>query len=324
MAKASTEFLGSRRSSVSPLADLTTLQIFVQTVDLGSFSEVARRIDVNPAMVSKRIASLERKVGHRLLNRSTRHLVLTEAGQQLYDHCVRALIELDQAAEALASLQDRASGLLRITAPALLGQAMIAPKLPQFLIRNPKLSVDIDFLPEQIDLFKNRVDIAVRITDTLDPGLIAIKLAPYGRAFCAAPEYLRLNGTPTRPEDLIDHNCLVTRGAVQNRLNRRWPVRKDGEISSVPVKGSLTTDSGNAARLACLAGLGVILGPRWLLDEDIRVGRLTEILVDFAPDNRSVYALLLERTNTSAKLHIAIEFLKLCFADIQYPAHRPG
>lgn len=314
MAGAATEFMELQQPSASAFEDLTTLRIFVRTVEIGNFSEVARRIGANPAMVSKRIASLESKVGQRLLNRNTRRLMVTEAGQRLYDHCMRALIELDQAAEEMSSMQDKASGLLRVTVPAMLGQAVIAPRLPDFLKQNPLLSLDINFSLEKVDLFKARIDVAVRIADSVDPGLVAIKLAPYRRVFCAAPEYLQAKGIPEQPADLMDHNCLITRGSA---LNTRWPVRLEGEIGNVPVKGNFVTDNGQAARVACLAGLGVMMAPRWLLDDDIRAGRLTEVLADYVPDNRSVYAVLLQRTGSSAKLQITIEFLKSCFADMR-------
>ncbi|AOB26123.1 MULTISPECIES: LysR family transcriptional regulator [Bordetella] len=313
MGGASTEFIGLRQPSAWAFEDLTTLRIFVRTVEIGNFSEVARRIGANPAMVSKRIANLENKIGQRLLNRNTRRLMVTEAGQRLYDHCMRALIELDQAAEEMSNMQDKASGLLRMTAPAMLGEAVIAPQLPQFLQQNPLLSLDINFSLEKVDLFKARIDVAVRIADSVDPGLVAIKLAPYRRVFCVAPQYIAAKGAPELPADLMDHNCLITRGSV---LNTRWPVRLEGEIGNVPVKGNLVTDNGHAARLACLAGLGVMMAPRWLLEEDIRAGRLVEVLADYVPDNRSVYALLLQRTGFSAKLQIAIDFLKRCFASM--------
>lgn len=291
--------------------DLTTLRIFVRTVEIGSFSEVARRIDVTPAMVSKRIAALENEVGQRLLNRGTRRLVVTEAGEQLYARCIRALVELDMAAEELSSMQDTPSGCLRMTVPAMLGRAFIAPQLPRLLKENPRLSVEINFSMEKVDLYDARVDIAVRIADTVDAGLIAVKLAPYVRAFCASPEYLQRHGTPTVPADLMAHNCLITQGTT---MTSRWPVWENGEVGHVNVKGNLMADNGEAVRYACLEGVGVMMAPRWLLDTDIRAGRLVEILADYVPQNRAVYAVLLNRVAGSLKLQIGLEFLKSCLA----------
>jgi DNA-binding transcriptional LysR family regulator len=306
-----TQFMEASGNQQSIFEDLSTLRIFVRTVEIGNFSEVARRIDATPAMVSKRIAALEGKAGQKLFNRTTRRLMVTDAGQMLYDHAMRALLELDQAAEEMSSIHDKASGHLRLTAPTMLGHAVIAPQLPRFLRENPLLSIDINFSMEKVDLFKARIDVAVRIADSIDPGVVAIKLAPYRRVFCASPAYLQAHGTPVAPEDLMDHNCLITRGSA---LNTRWPVRQDGEIGHVHVKGNLSSDSGVAARSVCLAGVGVMMAPRWLVEKDLASGTLVEVLADYVPDNRAVYAVLLQRSATSAKLQCAIEFLKQCFA----------
>ncbi|WP_306396042.1 LysR family transcriptional regulator [Telluria beijingensis] len=314
MSKAMAQFMETSAQDRNIFEDLTTLRIFVRTVEIGNFSEVARRMDATPAMVSKRVAALEAKAGQRLFNRNTRRLVVTEAGQKLYEYAMRALLELDRAAEEMSSIQDKASGHLCLTAPAMLGLAVIAPRLAQFMRENPLLSLDVNFSMEKLDLYKARIDVAVRIADVIDPGLVAIKLAPYRRAFCASPEYLRQHGVPQVPEDLMDHNCLITRGSA---LNTRWPVKRGAEIGHVHVKGSLATDNGQAGLIVCRAGLGIMMGPRWMLEEDLRSGTLVEVLSDYLPDNRAIYAVLLQRSGTSAKLQAAVEFLKSCFAGMR-------
>lgn len=314
MGSVMSQFMEATTQGTSVFEDLTTLRIFVRTVEIGNFSEVARRMGATPAMVSKRVAALEAKAGQRLFNRDTRRLMVTDAGQLLYDHAMRALLELDQAAEEMSSIQDTATGHLRLTAPLMLGQAVIAPRMPQFLRDNPLLSVDINFSMEKLDLYKARIDVAVRIADTIDPGLVAIKLAPYSRVFCASPDYLRQHGVPLVPEDLMDHNCLITRGS---NLNTRWPVKREDEIGHVHVKGNFTTDNGQASLLVCRAGIGVMMGPRWMAEDDLKRGTLVEVLADYLPDNRAVYAVLLQRTGTSAKLQTAIDFLKHCFVGMR-------
>lgn len=224
----SVELMDSRLVQSAIFKDLTSLRIFVRTVEIGNFSEVARRIGVTPAMVSKRIAALEQDVGQRLFNRDTRRLMITEAGERLYDHCMRALLELDQAAEELSSMQDELTGTLRLTVPAMLGRAFIAPQLPKLLKEHPKLTLNVNFSMATINLYESRIDIAVRIADTVDPGLIAVKLAPYRRVFCATEAYLRKHGVPQVPSDLMAHNCLVTSGTT---LDTRWPVQVNGEVS---------------------------------------------------------------------------------------------
>lgn len=306
--------MDSRLVQSAIFKDLTSLRIFVRTVEIGNFSEVARRIGVTPAMVSKRIAALEQDVGQRLFNRDTRRLMITEAGERLYDHCMRALLELDQAAEELSSMQDELTGTLRLTVPAMLGRAFIAPQLPKLLKEHPKLTLNVNFSMATINLYESRIDIAVRIADTVDPGLIAVKLAPYRRVFCATEAYLRKHGVPQVPSDLMAHNCLVTSGTT---LDTRWPVQVNGEVSYVHVKGNLVADHGKAVRYACLEDIGVMMCARWMVEEDLAAGRLVEVLPDYVPHNRFVYAVLLHRSNQSAKLKVGIEFLKRCFSDIQ-------
>ena len=313
MAKATTALLESRPTHSALLKDLTTLRIFVRTVEVGNFSEVARRMDATPAMVSKRIAALEHDIGHRLFNRDTRRLIVTEAGERLYDHCMRALIELDHAADELTSMQDQPSGCLRLSVPSMLGREFIAPGLPDLLKAYPKLSLDINFSMTKVDLYEARIDIAVRIADLVDPGLIAVKLAPYRRVFCASPAYLAKHGYPCEPSDLMDHNCLITSGS---KLNTRWPVSINDTIHHIHVKGNFVADHGHAVRYACLADLGIMMCPRWIVERDLEHGRLVEVLPGFVPHNRAVYAVLLNRTNESVKLKVAIDFLKKCFADM--------
>ena len=308
------QFMEARTHVAEGFEDLTTLRIFVRTVEIGNFSEVARRIGANPAMVSKRIAALENKVGQRLLNRNTRRLVVTEIGQLLYDHAMRALQELDQAAEEMSCMQDRASGHLRLTAPSMLGQAIITPRLGEFIKQNPLLSIDVNFSMEKMDLYKAGIDVAVRIADVLDPGLMAIRLAPYSRVICAAPEYLSMHGTPTEPEDLMDHNCLITRGYT---FSTRWQVKRGGEVGHIHVKGNFVTDSGQTVRTVCLAGIGIMMAPRWVVEPDLAAGRLVEVLSSYIPNNRAVYAVLIQRSKTSRKLGAAVEFLRSCFAGMQ-------
>ncbi|MBI2726256.1 MAG: LysR family transcriptional regulator [Polaromonas sp.] len=297
----------------NPFEDLTSLRIFHQAVELGSFSEVSRRMDVMPAMVSKRVANLEAKLGQRLLNRNTRRLVVTEAGQLLYDHCTRALMALDQAAIDISNLHDTPTGHLRITAPLMLGASRLAPGLPKFLKQHPLLTVDLNLSIEKVDLYQQRIDVAVRIADTIDPGLVAIKLAPYRRVFCASPEYLSRFGTPNVPEDLVNHNCLISRGVT---LNNRWPIKRGETVDEIAVQGSLVCDSGGVLKIAVMGGLGIAMNSRLLVEDELRAGTLVEVMADFIPQHRAIYAVLLQRTDSSRKLAAAVEFLKECFADI--------
>lgn len=293
--------------------DLTSLRIFVRVVELSSFSEVARRNGVTPATVSKHVSSLEAAVGARLINRTTRRLFITEAGQRLYEHCVRVLQELDAAESELAEIKGEPAGPLHVTAPLMFALRRLSPRLPEFLARYPKVSLDLDLSIEKVDLFQQRIDVAVRIADTVDPGLVAFRLASYRRAICASPAYLERHGTPRVPEDLGAHNCLVGRGAT---LNASWPVQRNGELGSVRVAGNFLANNGEVLRDAALAGVGILMTARWLVEDDFRAGTLVDLLPEFVPTNRAIYAVLPRQGTLSPKVRAFVDFLKTCCADL--------
>jgi DNA-binding transcriptional LysR family regulator len=295
------------------LKDLTSLRVFARVVELQNFSEVARRSGVTPATVSKHIASLESQLRTRLVNRTTRRLFITEAGQRLYAHCVRIIDELDRAESDVAEVRGEASGLLRITAPLIFAIGRLSPRLPEFMQRYPRVSIDLDLSVEKIDLFQERVDVAVRIAESIDPGLVAFRLAPYRRVFCATRGYVERFGTPMTPEDLAQHNCLISRGAT---LNASWTIQRGERVDSVRVSGNFVSNHGEAVRQAALAGIGIMMTARWLVEDDLRAGRLVEILPEYAPANRAIYAVLPRQGALSPKVRAFIDFLKECCADI--------
>lgn len=287
--------------------------MFARVVEVQSFSEVARLAGVTPATISKHISSLEAAVQSRLVNRTTRRLFITEAGQRLYEHAMRVFAELDEAQAEIAELKGEPAGTLHVTAPLLFSMRCLSPRLPEFMRRYPKVTVHMDVSIEKIDLFKERMDVAVRIADAIEPGLVAFRLAPYRRAFYAAPAYLAARGTPRTTEDLAHHNCLVSRGA---RLNASWQVQRGDRIDSIAVSGNFVTNNGELLRHAALAGLGIAMGPRWQIDDDLQGGRLVEVLPDLVPTNRSIYAVLPRQGALTVKVRAFIDFLRECCKDV--------
>ena len=296
------------------LRDLTSLRIFARVVELQSFSEVARRSGVTPATISKHVSSLESAVRARLINRTTRRLFITDAGQRLYEHCVRVLRELDEAESELAEIKGEPAGRLQVTAPLMFAIRWLSPRLPEFMLRHPKVSVDIDVSIEKVDLFQERIDVAVRIAETVEPGLVAFRLAPYRRIFCASPAYLARYGTPRTPEDLASHNCLVSRGAM---LNASWPVQRGGTMDTIRVSGNFVANNGELCRHAAIGGLGVLMGARWMVEEDLRANRLVEVLPEYVPTNRAIYAVLPRQGSLTPKVRAFVDFLKECCADLR-------
>ncbi len=305
--------VSSSGQGIGGLKDLTALRVFARVVELQSFSEVARRSGVTPATISKHVSALETQLKARLVNRTTRRLFITEAGQRLYGHCVRILQELDQAESDVAGLRGEPAGLLRVTAPLLFGERRVAPRLPEFALRYPKVLMDIDFSVEKVDLFQERIDIAIRIAEVVDPGLVAFKLAPYRRIFCASPAYLARHGAPATPEDLAGHNCLVSRGAI---LNATWPISRGNGVEAIRVSGNLVSNNGEVVRRAALAGQGLMMTAQLFIEEDLLAGRLVEVLSGYAPENRGIYAVLPRQGSLSPKVRVFVDFLKDCFSDI--------
>ncbi|MDW3685995.1 LysR substrate-binding domain-containing protein [Cupriavidus sp. CV2] len=287
--------------------DLVSLRIFARVVELESFSNAALRLDVTPATVSKHISALEARAGTRLVNRTTRRVAITEAGHRLYDHCQRVLAEIEEAEAGLSEFRSEPAGHIRITAPTVLAVHFIAPYLPEFLQRYPRISVDLNLDIRKTDLHHERIDVAIRITDAVEPGLVAIRLAPSRRVFCAAPRYLKTHGKPGSPQDLAGHNCLVLRSLA---LGDNWPVRQGEEISQIRVSGNLIADNGEVIRAAACAGTGIAMLPHWLVKEDIRADRLQEILPEHAVENITIFAVLPHRGFVSPKARCFVDFLK--------------
>jgi DNA-binding transcriptional LysR family regulator len=291
------------------LKDLTSLRVYVRVVDLKSFSEVARRMGITPATVSKHIASLEATLHARLVNRTTRRLFITEAGQRFYEHCVTVLNELDRAESELAEIRGEPGGHIRVTAPLMFAIAKISPNLPAFMRQSPRISLDLDFSIEKIDLLAHRIDVAVRIAEAVDPGFVAFRLAPYSRVFCASPQYLEEHGAPQTPDDLAHHNCLISRGAS---LNATWPVVRDGAIVQVRVSGNLIANHGAVVRDAAVGGRGISMAAKWMVEDDLAAGRLVEVLQGYAPANRAVYAVLPRQGTLLPKVRAFVDFLREC------------
>ena len=194
---------------LSKLEDLNSLRALVHAIETMSFTGASRHLETTPATVSKQIAALEKRAGCLLINRTTRHLAVTEAGQLLYEKAKRILDELKSAEAELAGMQNVPTGILRIQAPAVLATHLIGPELPAFMKLYPELSIQLVLAPEKSVEAQERIDIAIRVTSSPNPGSIALPLAANRRAFVASADYLKRNGTPKTAEDLQHHNCLT-------------------------------------------------------------------------------------------------------------------
>ena len=246
---------------------LTDIAVFVQVVQSGSFTGAARRLSLSKSVVSKYVTRLEKRLGARLLNRTTRRLSVTEAGQAFYERSRRGLLEIEEAEAEGSRLQGEPRGTLRVNTPMSFGVLHIAPAIPEFLRRYPELSVDMHLDDRRVDVVKEGFDVSIRISDLPDSSLIARRVGPCRHAIVASPDYLKRHGTPRTPNELRDHN-VITYEYQESALE--WHFQKAGETPiSVPVSGSIQMNNSLALREAVLNGAGITRTPTFVVGRDL-------------------------------------------------------
>lgn len=253
------------------------MMVFVRVVEAGSFSEAARLMLMTPSTVSKLIARLESRLGVRLIERSTRRLVLTEEGQFYYERSQAMLAQLDQTEQQIAHGGAEAEGVIRITSSVSFGTTAVEPILPAFFEAYPNVIVDLSLSDEVVDLYLDRTDIAIRVGKLPDSNLMARKIGETKRCIVASPAYLERHGMPTTPEGLVNHNCL---GFNFRRAMPVWPMREGGRIVERMLSGSLLVNNGDTLRRMAVAGVGIIRLADYHLRGPIERGELVELLVD--------------------------------------------
>lgn len=292
--------------------NLENLRLFVQSIRRGSFAAAARDLHLDPSSVSRSIAGLEGDLGHRLFQRSTRRLSLTEAGDILFRKVEPLLAEFDQVASIFSDLRERPSGHLRIQAPVSFAQLNVTPHLPEFLRRYPELSLELVYMDSALDLIAERIDLAIRVGPLEDSGLVAQQLLPMVPRVCASPGYLERHGRPKRPRELEHHECL---NLVLPGFADLWKFKDaKGAITEVPVKGRLRTSNAIALKQAALADLGIILQAEWIVGREIREGTLVDLFPKFditaAHFDNAIWILYPSRAFLPLKVKLFIEFIR--------------
>lgn len=294
---------------------LRALRLFVNVVQSGSLSSAGRQLGLSPASVSRDMSALEESLGVRLLNRTSRKLTLTEAGEIYYRQAEQILHQITEANESVAQLQTTPRGTLRVHSRMLVGHQYIVPALPNFLAQYPEINIDLMMSNFPVDLVERNIDVDIRIGKMLDSSLVARKLMSSERQVCASPIYLERNPPIQRPADLAVHNCLTYRLNMGRTIWRFGGA--DGALTEVPVAGTLQTDNGLALLAAVRAGVGIALMPDWSIREDLASGRLKHLF----PDHRAthmefengVYAVYQKSRHMSAKVRVFIDFLATLF-----------
>lgn len=294
---------------------LYEMSVFSKVVAVGSLSAAARDLGVSTAVVSRRLAALEARLGVRLVNRTTRRLALTDEGARYHEACARILAEIEDADAAATAQRVEPQGLLKVALPASFGHKHIAPLVPPFAARYPKIQLAFSLSDRSVNLIEEGFDLAIRIGELEDSSLAARKLAPNRRVVCASPGYLASHPAPRTPEDLLQHNCLTT-----TDLQMNWEYKTpDGRRGTVRVAGQYACDNWEVLREWALAGLGIALKSTWDVRLQLEGGSLVPLLpgYEFGTDV-AIYAVYPHRRYLPAKTRVFIDYLAESFGPEPY------
>jgi DNA-binding transcriptional LysR family regulator len=254
--------------------NLIELTIFDKVASAGSLTEAANELGLSLAVVSKRLATLEARMGVRLLNRTTRRQSLTQEGERFHLHCVRILAEVQQAEAVMQRSRTDITGQLRVTAPRMLGTRYLAALAAQFQVMHPALKIELTLSDDMVDLVEQGVDLALRFGVLNDSNMTARHVADSELVLCAAPDYVRRFGFPETPAALSGHNCILY-GA---RSTRHWLFQHEGKPISAEVNATFLSNDGNAAKALAIAGGGILLKSLWDVGSELRDGTLVRVL----------------------------------------------
>ncbi|MDF2370564.1 MAG: LysR family transcriptional regulator [Rhizobiaceae bacterium] len=289
------------------------LEIFARVVACGSLSAAGRELGLSPAVVSKRLRRLEERIGTRLIQRTTRQISLTEAGQGYHERIVAVLAGIEEAEAFVTRRSQQARGLLKISAPTSFGRMHIAPHLKAFMGANPDLSVNLVLSDRFVDIVADGFDVAIRIGELSDSSLVARTLAPVRRILCATPGYIEAHSMPQSIDDLDHHVCLPPHN------NDPWKLEgPDGPLLYRPA-GPLATNSSEVIRECVIAGLGIALRSTWDISEELESGRLVPVLPAYRGSrNVAVHAVYASRRFLPTKVRVFVDYMSELFGPRPY------
>lgn len=287
---------------------LKSMQVYVAVVETGSLVAAADRLDTSNAAVSRHIAALEEHLGARLLNRTTRRLSMTDAGQDFHGRALQILADVQEAEAITGAKAINPTGLLRISAPLSFGISKLGQWLPGFMARYPDLQFDIDLSDRLADLATDGIDVAVRIgRSPASTNVVSRRIAPISMKICAAPAYLARMGRPAMPADLADHHTLSFSYLASGDA---WSlVYKDGRQATVRISPHVHASNGDILRELAIEGLGIIIQPDFIVEKDLAAGKLESVLEGWSMPDFSLYAVYLSRKFLPAKVRVFIDYL---------------
>jgi len=288
------------------LDDLPALAAFARIVSAGSMSAAARELDVPLSVVSKRLAQLEKAVGVRLLQRTTRRQTLTEEGAQFHVRVLRILEEVEQAELLLTRSRQEVAGLLRVTAPGEFGRQHIVPIVADFQRLHPALAVQLELTDAVVNLLETGQDLAVRFGSLQDSTMIARRLAPNYRVACASPAYLAQYGAPTHPAELGQHRCIL----IGDQRRAEWRFQGTEPVT-VRVNGAIVTNDGQAAHEFALQGAGIVVKSIWDIGDDLLQRRLQRVLPAHTMPTAPLQAIFPHSQNMAPRVRAFVDYLQV-------------
>ena len=295
---------------------LKQIESFVAVATKGSLTAAAATEGVAPAVIGRRIDGLEERLGVKLLVRTTRRITLTHEGSAFLEDCQRILADIASAEAGVSAGGVKASGHLRITAPAGFGRRHVAPLVPAFRAAHPELNLSLNLSDRVVDIVNEGFDCAVRVGDLPDSSLVSVRLADNRRLCVAAPAYLERAGRPEAPQDLARHACLMLSSNASQ--TRGWAFTVNGEPVHLRPSGPLDCSDGQVLHEWCLAGLGIAWRSTWEVERDIAEGRLVPLLEDYAAPPNGIYAVFPHARHLPLRVRLWIDFLKLTYGSSGY------
>jgi len=285
---------------------LACIRVFLNVVDTGSFSAASERMNLSRAAVSKYVAELESQLGGRLLNRTTRHVSLTESGRNYYERCKDILVSREEADEMVAGMRLQPRGGLRISAPTNFASRHLMPLVREFSRRYPGVRIEMICNDRIIDLVDEGYDLAIRITDKPGPDLVAHRLCSCHHVLVASPDYLAEHGIPTTPAELNQHACLLfvyLAGGI-------WHLRRDGLQFPTKINPILKSNNPDVLLEAAIRGMGISLLPTFVVSEALVQGRLQQVLTSYQSLNPGIYAVYATQRHLPVKVQLFVDFLR--------------
>ena len=286
---------------------ISDLEFFIQLVKQGSLAALARDVGVTLPAVTSRLAQIEKRLGVRLLNRTTRRISVTHEGEVYLATGARLLTELQELEQTVSSSRGVPKGVLRVNATFGFGRRHITPAIAAFVQRYPEVEVQLELTDRSINLADKAFDIGIWFGTVPDSRMVARKIIANKRLLCAAPAYLAKAGTPTVPRDLQTHQCIVLRES--DAAYGTWHFTRGSKQETIKVRGNLSTNDGEAGVLWALAGFGILMRSQWDITGYLKQGQLLTVLPEWSLPGADIFAVYPERAHLSAKVSVFIDFL---------------